>query len=98
MDEKGRKGKWDWLPAVMPGVQRLMADKKRTFGEAHVAECWRRGVLLLEPGWLFAREAALSIGTPPLGDHQVMELAFSAAFIDQAFLYMREPEVANGAQ
>jgi hypothetical protein len=60
MDKKD----WSWLPAQMPGVAKLMAEKRTKLGEAHVKECWRRGVLQMEPGWFFAREGALSVGTP----------------------------------
>lgn len=58
-----KKGRWDWLPAAMPGVARLMKEKRRLFGDAHVAECFRRG-MAGEPGWFFAREGALAVGTP----------------------------------
>jgi hypothetical protein len=37
----------------------------REAGEgAHLDECWRRGVLGGEPGWFFAREGPISLGTP----------------------------------
>ena len=66
MDKKsqGKENRFAWLPAAMPGVARLMAEKRRLLGNEHVAECWKRGVLNLEPGWFFAREGALAIGTP----------------------------------
>lgn len=47
----------------MPGVRRLVADKRKEMGDAHVAECQRRG-LAGEPGWFFAREGTLAVGTP----------------------------------
>lgn len=96
MDKEERKARWDWLPAAMPGLAALMAEKRKTMGAAHVAECWKRGVINREPGWLFAREAALSVGTPPAGDAQLIALAFSDQFATQAFLYIREPEVQHG--
>lgn len=49
---------------MMPGVARLMAEKRREWGSEHVAECWRRGVLQQQPDWFFAREGAIAIGTP----------------------------------
>jgi hypothetical protein len=68
MDSKhGRKkegGKYAWLPAAMPGVARLMDEKRRLLGDAHVAECWRRGVVEGEPGWFYAREGTLHVGMP----------------------------------
>jgi len=92
----GKRNRWDWLPAAMPTVQKLISEKRRAYGTDHVTECWRRGVLCNEPGWLWAREGALAVGTPPQ-DLQVVQLAYSAISPDQAFLYMREPEVAHGA-
>lgn len=53
-----------WLPVHMPGVARLMGEKRTEMGAAHVAECWRRGVVGGEAGWFFAREGALAVGTP----------------------------------
>lgn len=62
--KSGEPGRWAWLPALMPGVQRLMLDKRRELGDAHVNLCWRRGVVEQQPGWFFAREGALAVGTP----------------------------------
>jgi hypothetical protein len=56
--------RWSWLPDAMPTVARLLNDKRREVGAAHVAECWQRGVVRQEPGWFFAREGALAVGTP----------------------------------
>jgi hypothetical protein len=64
MDKGTAKNRWSWLPAMMPGVQRLLADKKGRDGAAHVAECWKRGVIQREPGWFYAREGAIAVGTP----------------------------------
>lgn len=65
MDRSSEKLKrFDWLPAAMPGVARLMRDRRAQLGDAHVNECWRRGVIEREPGWFFAREGALAVGTP----------------------------------
>lgn len=62
-EQAAKPSSWQWLPALMPGVARLMADRRRDVGAAHVNECWRRGVLQREPGWFFAREGALAVGT-----------------------------------
>ncbi len=61
---KAVANRWAWLPTMMPGVQRLLAEHRLKLGHAHVQECWRRGVLLGEPGWFYAREGALAVGTP----------------------------------
>lgn len=62
------KRDWSWLPAHMPGVRKLMAERRRTMGDAHVNLCWRRGVLEAAPGWFFAREGSLAVGVPWVGD------------------------------
>lgn len=66
MDEEKTtpKSRWSWVPQLMPGVQRLMAERRREWGDAHVNECWQRGVVQREPGWFFAAEGALTLGTP----------------------------------
>ena len=64
MDKGSTQNRWAWLPVMMPGVQKLLAEKRRTHGAAHVGECWRRGVIEREPGWFYAREGALAVGTP----------------------------------
>lgn len=66
MDNKA-KNNWSWLPSAMPNVAVLMKEKRALYGDAHVDECWRHGVVLGEPGWFFAREGPLAVGTPPPG-------------------------------
>lgn len=93
MDRKERENRWGWLPVAMPGVARLMAEKRRLLGDAHVNECWRRGVLEQQPGWFFARERALAVGTPwP----DIADVAGWHVVPSQALLCMRQP-AAQGA-
>lgn len=89
MDQKAKKpNRYDWLPAQMPGVAKLVTEKRAQLGDAHVNECWRRGVLLGEPGWFFAREGALAVGTP--WDEPVMaNFAAAAVTSTQALLVVR---------
>lgn len=54
---------WGWMKTALPGVARLVVEKRAAFGDAHVNECMRRG-LAGEPNWFFAREGAVAIGTP----------------------------------
>jgi hypothetical protein len=84
--------RWAWLPAAMPGVARLMSEKRRSMGHAHVDECWRRG-MAGEPGWLFAREGAVAIGTPWAGDPALENFALAQVTSTQALLVIRHPEV-----
>lgn len=99
MDKKGPKdekqpGKWAWLPAQMPGVARLMAEKRRELGNAHVNECWERGVLKLEPCWFYAREGPLAVGTPWAEPGQAPRDDIPQFSATQAVLMLRE--VAHG--
>ena len=97
MDKRpGSVKKWDWLPAQMPGVAKLMAEKRAVLGSAHVSLCWKNGVELLQPGWFYAREGALTIGTP-------WEVSAEAEHVSEVFartrvvVVMREPEATDGA-
>lgn len=85
---------WSWLPAHMPGVAKLLDERKRTDGPAHVRECWHRGVVLKEPGWFFAREGALAVGViwPAAADVAGWQLT-----PDQATLVLRPVEARHGA-
>lgn len=81
------KRRFDWLPTAMPGVARLMRERRARLGDAHVNECWRRGVVEREPGWFFAREGALAVGTPwP----DIADVAGWQVSETQALLIMRE--------
>jgi hypothetical protein len=89
MDKVERK-RFDWLPAEMPGVTRLMRAKRAEMGDAHVNECWKRGVIGREPGWFFAREGALMVGVP-WGAADMLQVAVPT----EALLILRE--VGHGA-
>jgi hypothetical protein len=94
MDKKGEgdaAGRFGWLPKAMPGVARLVAERRRLLGDAHVSECWRRGVLEREPGWFFAREGALAVGTPWDGDPVLVNFAAANVSSTQALVVLREP-------
>jgi hypothetical protein len=91
-DQEG-KG-WGWLPAHMPRVQRLLADRRRTDGADHVRLCWQMGVVQQQPGWFFAREGPLAVGTvwPEVADTAGWSLA-----PDQAIVILRPVEQTDGA-
>jgi hypothetical protein len=94
MDKGKEQGKWGWLPTAMPGVARLMAEKRRTLGPEHVAECWKRG-MAGEPGWFFAREGAIAIGTP-WGDAEMVNFAALQITATQALVVLRQKEGGDG--
>jgi hypothetical protein len=89
------KRDWKWLPAQMPGVALLMAERREAWGNAHVNLCWQHGVLKAEPGWFFAREGTLAVGTP--WDEPVLaNFAALQVTSTQALLMMREPGGTHG--
>lgn len=51
----------------LPGVIALIKQRKSEMGAAHVNRCWQHGVLQCQPGWFYAREGAVAIGTPFFG-------------------------------
>lgn len=93
MDKTEKPKRWDWLPAQMPGVARLMAEKRKAYGNEHVAECWKRSIAG-EPGWFFAREGPLTIGTPWADDPVMANFAAASVTATQALVIMREPGAA----
>jgi hypothetical protein len=95
MDRKAND--WGWLPSQMPTVARLIREKRRELGEAHINMCWRRGVVEQQPGWFFAREGALAVGTPWDDDPEVANFAQLAVKLGKPVLVLRPVGVGNGA-
>jgi len=95
--DKGDDGKsrWGWLPQFMPGVVRLLAERRRQDGADWVAECWQRGVIERQPGWFYAAEGALAVGVPWQDDGIAAWLA-ARITPTQVLLVMRE-RPADGA-
>ena len=92
MDKKGNR--WSWLPEFMPGVARLLAERRRLHGDAFVNDCWRRGVVEREPGWFFAREGAIAVGVPwP----EIADVAGWQVTSTQSMLLMGPVEQQRGA-
>lgn len=88
-----KKANYSWMPALMPKVTAMVAERRTKFGAAHVAECFRRG-MGGEPGWFFAREGAIAVGTPWSIDPKAVDLAAANVTAGQALLCMAEPEGA----
>lgn len=97
MDKEEKKAnRWSWLPAQMPGVHRLVREKRREVGDAHVDLCWQRGVLELQPGWFFAREGAIAVGAP-FDDDETKVMRQAQAQHGGALLMIRSAGVQHGA-
>lgn len=87
---------WAWLPEHMPQVARLIDERRALHGDAWVNECWRRGVLRMEPGFFFAMEGPVSVGVM-WGDAQLVALASRHSIRSQALLILKDPP-AQGTQ
>lgn len=87
MGQKGEVAKL--IGQAMPGVSSLVKTKRQEMGDAHVTECVRRG-LAGEPGWFFAREGALAVGTPWTDDGDIERVfGLQVALDGAAFVLMR---------
>lgn len=94
VDKMDKVKRFDWLPSEMPRVAALAKARRLKDGDAHFAECWKRGVLNCEPGWFFAREGALAIGVP--GADWSLPAWLEAYLPGTAMLVMKGPEVQHG--
>jgi hypothetical protein len=65
---------WSWMPAHMPKTVALLREYRELGEGAHLDECWLRGVLQGQPGWFYAVEGPLSVGTPFVARPQVSML------------------------
>ncbi len=90
MDREKKEKRFAWLPSEMPGVARLMVEKRARYGDAWVAQCWKRGVVDREPNWFFAREGVLAIGTP-FTTPELRDVANWTLTSTQCMVFMPEP-------
>jgi hypothetical protein len=100
MDKRAEvKADWSWMERLMPRVVAMLREHRRAGRGAHLDQCWKRGVLMREPGWLYAREGAVAVGTPFFGSdiHDVLAKFQSWEDAkDAPLLILREEESANG--
>lgn len=97
-NNQGSKGnRWQWLAEAMPLLPERMKELRKEHGPAHVSECWRRGVVQCEPGWFFARQGAVTVGAPFVGDAVLSDFAAQHLRADQLLVVIRPKEVAHGA-
>lgn len=93
MDKVGEEKKANrhaWVREAMPGVVKLIAEKRQQCGDAHVNECWQRGVVERQPGWFFAREGVITLGTP-WDEPDMANFAALSVRRTQALLTMAKP-------
>lgn len=91
-----RENRFAWLPEKMPGVAKLLKEKRRELGPEWVAHCWKKGVVEMQPGWFFASEGALSVGTM-WPDAELFAYVTQQHTPSQCLLILRPVEVINGA-
>lgn len=78
---------------AMPKVAALVAEKRKQWGDAHVTLCQVKG-LAGHPGWFFAREGPVAVGTP-WDDPELANFAAANVTTGQAVLVMRTPEAVH---
>lgn len=94
--DKTLKQTWNWLPQQMPGVAKLLADKRAEVGDEWVQHCWKKGVIEREPGWFFAGEGAVMIGVL-WNDPVIIAFAQLRLTDTQCILITRPKEENHGA-
>jgi hypothetical protein len=87
--EKPSVRRFDWMPAAMPGVTSLVQERRRQWGDAHVTDCIKRS-MRGEPGFFFAREGPIAVGTP-WSDERIANFAALQVTATQALVVMKEP-------
>nr|WP_316642869.1 hypothetical protein [uncultured Roseateles sp.] len=81
---------WSWVAAAMPRVKKQIAIQRSLFGDEYVDECLRRS-LAGEPGWFFAREGPIALGTP--WDTDVLKnFAALTAASREVLVVLKEPQ------
>ncbi len=55
---------WVFMNRLMPRVVAEMKEWRNGSCSDHLDECWRKGVTQKLPGWFYAREGAVAVGTP----------------------------------
>lgn len=99
-DQEQRKAVLALIRQAMPRVAELVATQRAALGAEHVTLCQRRG-MAGEPGWFYAREGALAVGTP-WGAAREIEREFDAlgSYAGRSLLVLRPlpvPEAGDGA-
>lgn len=92
-DPAARKAINQLIRQAMPKVASMVAEHRKRLGDAHVTECQRRG-MRGEPGWFFAREGALAVGTP-WDEPTIVNFAAAHVTSTQAVVVLRQPGAAS---
>lgn len=57
------KRSWAFMKDHMPQVVAMLRSKRNEGLGAHIDLCWRRGVVEGRPGWFYASEGGVHVGT-----------------------------------
>lgn len=98
MDREKKGRGYEWVMTAMPLLPARIRDLRAQHGDAHINECWKRGVVRGEPGWFFARQGTVSLGAPFTGAEGLADWGAMALKPDQVLVLLRPPEAsAHGA-
>jgi hypothetical protein len=92
-----KKSKYYWMPEAMPKVAAEVAKRRALHGTAFVNECIKRG-MTGQPGYFFAVEGPLWVGTPDpaLGSvHRLYDVVSAGLPVDW-LIEMPTPESLTG--
>jgi hypothetical protein len=78
------------IATAMPQVAAMVKAKREQWGDAHVTRCIQQGLAGV-PGWFFAREGAVMVGTP-WGDW--LALQADTPLLSQTQVWMPDPQQA----
>ena len=62
--ETRAKKNWAWMSEFMPRIVTMLGERRAKGEGVYIDECWKHGVRLQEPGWFYAREGGITVGTP----------------------------------
>lgn len=88
-----KKSKYYWMPEAMPKVAAEVAKRRAALGAPFVNDCIKRG-MKGEPGFFFAIEGPLMVGTPDprLGMIEQVYQTLAAGLSVDWMLEMPRPE------
>jgi hypothetical protein len=95
--EGERKNRFAWVADALPKLPPRIRELRQRHGDAHINECWKRGVVMGEPGWFFARQGVAAIGAPFTGDPAIEHFAAQHVGNDQCLVLIRTKGAADGA-
>lgn len=80
------------MRSTMPDTADWVARKRLDWGKEHVNDCLRRATVEKQPGYFYAMERGLVVGTPFPADHPAAEWQQYAVLNGCAFaVFMLEP-------